>query len=90
MWSPIGLVVGMIKHGIAPLSTASILRKRLVSDTRKRGRPRVDATPVMVRMPPAKLAAVDLWIREKPRPKPSRPEAIRHLVELGLKAKGVL
>jgi len=44
----------------------------------------------MVRMPPAKLAAVDLWIREKPRPKPSRPEAIRHLVELGLKAKGVL
>ena len=42
----------------------------------------------MVRMPPAELEGVDLWIRGRPQPKPSRPEAIRRLVELGLKAKG--
>jgi hypothetical protein len=43
----------------------------------------------MVRMPPAEVEGVDLWIRGRPQPKPSRPEAIRRLVELGLlKAKG--
>jgi hypothetical protein len=64
--------------------------KSIDSDIRKKrpqGRPRIDATPVMVRMPPAELEGADLWIRGRPEPKPSRPEAIRHLVELGLKAK---
>ena len=41
------------------------------------GRPRTDATPVMVRMPPADLARLDAWIAGQPEPRPSRPEAIR-------------
>jgi hypothetical protein len=64
--------------------------KSIDSDIRKKrpqGRPRIDATPVMVRMPPAELEVVDLWIRGRPQPRPSRPEAIRRLVELGLTVK---
>jgi hypothetical protein len=34
------------------------------------------------------LAAVDAWIAKQKEPDLSRPEAIRRLVELGLKAKG--
>jgi hypothetical protein len=65
------------------------MSKSIISNVRKRpvGRPRIDATPVTVRMPPGELVAVDQWIKGKPAPKPTRPEAIRRLVELGLKAK---
>jgi hypothetical protein len=41
---------------------------------------------VMVRMPPDDVSAVDEWRRKEP-DLPSRPEAIRRLVRLGLKAK---
>jgi hypothetical protein len=34
------------------------------------------------------IAAIDVWIETQPDPKPTRPEAIRRLVELGLAAKG--
>jgi hypothetical protein len=47
----------------------------------------VDAVPVLVRIPPDELAIIDDWIKGKPPPRPSRPEAIRRLVEIGLKAK---
>jgi hypothetical protein len=40
-----------------------------------------------VRVPPAGLAALDPWIKKRAADL-SRPEAIRRLVELGLKAKG--
>jgi hypothetical protein len=65
------------------------MAKSIVSNIRKKtiGRPRVDAMPVMVRIPPDELALLDAWIKAKPVPKPSRPEAIRRLVELGLKVK---
>jgi len=36
----------------------------------------------------APLAALDLWIGKQKDPDLSRPEAIRRLVEIGLKAKG--
>jgi hypothetical protein len=39
-----------------------------------------------VRVPPAGVAELDAWIK-KNAPDLSRPEAIRRLVELGLKAK---
>ena len=55
-----------------------------------RGRPRVDATPVTVRIPPDQLAPLDAWIADQPDPKPSRPEAIRTAVTEHLKAKGYL
>jgi hypothetical protein len=37
----------------------------------------------MVRLQPDHLAALDTWIAEQPEPKPSRPEAVRRLMELG-------
>lgn len=46
-----------------------------------RGRPRIDATPVNVRLPPEQLAPLDAWIAAQPDPKPSRPEAIRKLLD---------
>jgi hypothetical protein len=42
---------------------------------------------MVVRMQPQSLAAPDAWIGKQKPPYPSRPEAIRRLVELGLKAK---
>jgi hypothetical protein len=45
------------------------------------------APQIGLRLPPSELASVDAWIREQPKPRPSRPVAIRRLVELGLKAK---
>lgn len=51
-----------------------------VSNVRKTGRPRVDAVPLSVRVPPDLLADLDIWIAEQPEPRPSRPEALRRLV----------
>ena len=59
------------------------------SATNSRGRPRVDATQLAVRVPPAELAQLDAWIVAQPEPKPSRPEAIRRLVEKGLAAEAL-
>lgn len=64
-----------------------------ISDIRKpirkpRGRPRVDAKPLTVRVPPEELAALDAWIARQPEPKPSRPEALRRLAAKGLAGDG--
>jgi hypothetical protein len=45
----------------------------------KRDRPRTDATPIMVRLQPDQLAALDAWI-DGQKLNPSRPEAIRALL----------
>jgi hypothetical protein len=60
-----------------------------ISDNRKNpiGRPKVGAILIGVRVPPADVAALDAWIK-KHAAGLSRPEAIRRLVELGLKVKG--
>jgi hypothetical protein len=50
------------------------------------GRPRKDSEAVMVRMPSETLHKVDAFVQRE-KDTPSRPEAIRRLVELGLKAK---
>lgn len=52
------------------------------------GRPRVDATPITVRVPPDQLAALDAWISAQSDPKPSRPEAIRHALANWLSGQG--
>ncbi len=64
------------------------------SSKKKRGRPTLyegskgkGAPQIGLRLPPAELASVDAWIKDQPKPKPTRPVAIRRLVELGLKAK---
>lgn len=53
----------------------------------KRGRPPVETEAVNVRLPVASLKEIDDW-RRKQDDLPGRPEAIRRLVEIGLKAKG--
>jgi len=64
------------------------------SSKKKRGRPALygsggkGAPQIGLRLPPADLAAVDAWIKGQKEPDLSRPEAIRRLVELGLKSKG--
>ena len=64
------------------------------SSKKKRGRPALyegsngkGAPQTGLRLPPDDLAAIDVWITKQAKPKPSRPEAIRRLVELGLKVK---
>ena len=53
----------------------------------KRGRPPVDSEAINVRIAKPSLEMIDGW-RRKQEDLPGRPEAIRRLVELGLKAKG--
>jgi hypothetical protein len=62
------------------------MAKSTVSNIRKKrmGRPPVHAVPILVRVPPAELKPIDAWI-ERHGLAISRPEAIRRLVELGLK-----
>jgi hypothetical protein len=60
-----------------------------INDIKKsrRGRPQVDSEPVTVRMTVDALRDLDDW-RRKQEDLPGRPEAIRRLVEIGLKGKG--
>ena len=64
------------------------MAKQETVQPRKRGpKPTGKGVPIQVRMQPDELAKLDKW-RVKIVDEPSRPEAIRRLVELGLKAKG--
>ena len=57
-----------------------------ISKTRKkrgRGRPKIGATPVQVRIPPHELAALDQWIAEQKR-ELTRPQALRYLMHQAL------
>jgi hypothetical protein len=63
------------------------LMTKSISRTRKtRGRPSTGAESVHLRVLPDQSAAIDAWIAKQKEPL-TRPEAIRRLVELGLKAK---
>jgi cytochrome c553 len=46
-----------------------------------RGRPRTDSKPVMVRLQPDDLAALDNWIAAN-EPDASRPEAMRRILRM--------
>jgi hypothetical protein len=64
------------------------MAKKTVLAKKKRGpAPTGKGTQVVVRMQPDPLAALDGWIEKQKEPDLTRPEAIRRLVELGLKAK---
>jgi hypothetical protein len=52
----------------------------------KRGRPPVESEAVTVRMVMETLMQIDNW-RRRQDDLPGRPEAIRRLVEIGLKAR---
>ena len=65
-----------------------IMKKKTVIPRKKRGPPATGkGAPVVVRMQPPQLRALDGWIAQQPPPFPSRPEAIRRLVEIGLRVK---
>jgi hypothetical protein len=74
------------------LAISDNLMNKLVSNgqadekSTKRGRPRVESEAVNVLMTTDFLTLIDDW-RRKQIEVPGRPEAIRRLVELGLKAK---
>jgi hypothetical protein len=53
----------------------------------KGGRPRTDATPVMVRVPPAILLALDAFVANTER-RDSRPGTIRFILEEWLGSQG--
>ncbi|WP_426424890.1 hypothetical protein [Bradyrhizobium genosp. A] len=64
------------------------MKKRTVIAQKRRGPPATGkGTPIVVRMQPDVLATLDGWIARQAPPFPTRPEAVRRLVELGLKAK---
>jgi hypothetical protein len=64
------------------------MKKKTVISEKKRGPLATGkGEPVVVRMHPPQLRSLYDWIAKQPQPFPSRPEAIRRLVELGLKAK---
>jgi hypothetical protein len=52
----------------------------------KKQRAEAPGTMVGVRLQPDQLAAVDAWIKHQPDTL-SRPEAVRRLIELGLKGQ---
>src|SRR3954453_11001129 len=60
------------------------------SGKRSRGRPRVDAASIHLRLPPEQLSALDKFIAKHPEPRPSRPEAIRRMVAEHLTERGHL
>ena len=66
----------------------TILMVRALSRGRKsRGRPPTGAESVHLRILPDQFAAINAWIKLQKEPDLSRPEAIRRLVELGLKVR---
>jgi hypothetical protein len=62
------------------------MTSRINSIKKSRGRPPVESEAVTVRMATDALREIDDWRREQ-EDLPGRPEAIRRLVERGLKAK---
>jgi hypothetical protein len=65
----------------------TIFMTKSISRTRKtRGRPTTGASSVHLRVLPEQFAAIDAWIARQKEPGLTRPEAIRRLVELGLRA----
>lgn len=64
------------------------MKKKIVIPQKKRGPPATGkGEPVVVRMHPPQLRALDAWIAQQAQPFPSRPEAVRQLIKIGLKAK---
>ena len=61
-----------------------------MSETKNRGgRPRIDAVPVTVRVPPELLAHIDTFAASEP-DTPSRPEALRRIVRDWLVGHGYM
>jgi hypothetical protein len=65
----------------------SMKRQTVVPEKKKRGpAPTGKGTPVQVRLQPQQLKRLDAWIATQPEPCPTRPEAIRTLIDAGIDA----
>src|SRR5258708_285620 len=64
------------------------MKNKTVIPQKKRGPPATGkGEPVVVRMHSPMLTDLDAWIAKQKQPFPTRPEAVRRLVEIGLKIK---
>jgi hypothetical protein len=64
------------------------MAKKTVVPKKKRGPPPTGVgRGLHVRLQPPAMTALDAWIADQPEPQPSRPEAIRRLIALGLTVK---
>ena len=64
------------------------MKKQTVIPRKKRGPPATGkGEPIVVRMHSPALETLDAWIAAQMQPFPSRPEAIRRLVEIGIAVK---
>jgi hypothetical protein len=63
------------------------MTKSISRTGKARGRPTTGASSVHLRVLPEQFSAIDAWIAKQKEPDLSRPEAIRRLVEVGLKVK---
>ena len=78
----------MGRRFIKNTAVATKLMAKAISRTRKRpGRPPTGAELIHLRVLPDQSAAIKAWIKKQQESDLSRPEAIRRLVELGLKAR---
>ena len=60
-------------------------QETLISRKGKRGpKPTGQGVPVVVRLQPDQLAALDRWIEQRLEPRPSRPEAVRSILREAL------
>ena len=67
------------------------MKKQIVIPRKRRGPPATGkGEPVVVRMHPPMLAGLDEWIAKQKQPFPTRPEAIRRMVEIALKTESRL
>ena len=88
-WSALGLLrCSTTLAGRPFLCYLEFMNKSIRDNTKKRGRPKTTGkgTLIGVRLLPAPMQQLDQWIASQP-DTPSRPEALRRLMDLGLKAK---
>ncbi len=61
------------------------MQETLLAKKRRGPAPTGKGTQIVVRMHPDQLGPLDAWIEAQPEPKPTRPEAIRRIVDATLK-----
>ena len=65
-----------------------IARMSISDSNKKRGRPTTGiGKAIGLRLYPDLEARIDAWIKKQREPRPSKPKAIRQILELGLRAK---
>jgi hypothetical protein len=85
-WVRAGAEVRNLPLGLLLCYHKTMIKSSSDNTTPRWKRSAVKGTLIGVRLQPFHLKALDAWIA-KQKPPPTRPEAIRSFVELGLKAR---